>query len=221
MDTRQVSGAPTTHNRKRHADDILENEQRLSKRFNLLNLGELSVISPQTYDSYAFSTAHNGRLYIPVEQPKHSHQPIDSGDSMRIDDTKDKVYIYNLDDEVSDIESEEEKLVFLPDIEKRLSKIPKHVLTGRSPPTTSNEMILYSVPESLSIPREQDNVRKAIIETRARARDRQAQEAEAAQSQMGLVPEKKNRLYHYAQDQRGSVSVAVVDDNDEDAMDIG
>ena len=32
---------------KRHADDDLENEQRLSKRFNLLNLGTLVKSSSQ------------------------------------------------------------------------------------------------------------------------------------------------------------------------------
>ena len=40
MDARQFNGVPTTHGRKRHAEDNLENEQRLTKRFNLLNIGE-------------------------------------------------------------------------------------------------------------------------------------------------------------------------------------
>ena len=30
---------PAMHGHKRHADDSLETEQRLTKRFNLLNLG--------------------------------------------------------------------------------------------------------------------------------------------------------------------------------------
>ena len=96
---------------------------------------------------------------------------------MHLDDSRDRVYIHNLDDELSDIESEEEKLLFLPDIEKRLAKIPKSVLMGRSPSHVGNEVVLYSVPESLSVPPEQDNVRKAIIETRARAREKQTREA--------------------------------------------
>lgn len=121
---------------------------------------------------------------------------------MRLDDTRDRVYIHDLDDEVSDIESEEEKLVFLPDIEKRLTKIPNSVLISQSQPHTSNEVVLYNVPESLSIPREQDSVRKAIIETRARAREKQGQETEAPRSQPQIVPD----------------AVFV---NDEDAMDLG
>ena len=98
---------------------------------------------------------------------------------MNLDDTKDKVYIHNLDDELADIESEEEKLVFLPDIEKKLGKIPTSVLLGEGYPCASNEVVLYSVPSSLSVPKEQDKVRKAIIESRARAREKQLHGAEA------------------------------------------
>ena len=121
---------------------------------------------------------------------------------MRLDDSRDRVYIHNLDDEVSDVESEEEKLLFLPDIEKRLTKIPQSVLISQSQPHTSSEVILYHVPESLSVPREQDSVRKAIIETRARAREKQVQETEALRSQPQINPD-------------------TVYDNDEDAMDLG
>lgn len=101
-------------------------------------------------------------------------------DSMQLDDSKDRVYIYNLDDELSGTESDEEKLIFLPDVEKRLAKIPKSVLTSSIPPATSNEIVLYNVPQSLSVPEEQDSVRKAIIETRARAREQAAAAAAAA-----------------------------------------
>ena len=36
--------ASISHGQKRHADDNLESEQRLSKRFNLLNLGRSFLI---------------------------------------------------------------------------------------------------------------------------------------------------------------------------------
>lgn len=39
-----VTAASIPHGQKRHADDSLESDQRLSKRFNLLNLGILCVI---------------------------------------------------------------------------------------------------------------------------------------------------------------------------------
>jgi hypothetical protein len=98
---------------------------------------------------------------------------------MRLDDTKYKVYIYNLDDELSsDSESESGKLVFLPDIEKHLrtSRIPIPPFI-RDPPDPASpagrELVLYGVPSSISVPEERDSVRKAIIEARARARERQ------------------------------------------------
>lgn len=137
---------------------------------------------------------------------------------MQVDDTKEKVYIYNLDQEIADIESEEEKLVFLPDIEKKLGKIPRSVLTTKSQPVTSNEMILYSVPSSLSVPPEQDNVRKAIIETRARVREKQAQDAEKPQP---IILE-ATTIFRSNDDFSGQMSEPHIDDDDdENAMDIG
>ncbi len=101
---------------------------------------------------------------------------------MQVDETKDRVYIRNLDEELADVESEEERLVFLPDIEKKLNKIPKSVLLGESYPSFGTEMVLYGVPASLSVPEEHDKVRKAIIESRARVREKQIHDAEVPQS---------------------------------------
>lgn len=97
---------------------------------------------------------------------------------MQVDDTKDRIFIHNLDYELANVDSEEERLVFLPDIEKKLGKIPKSVLLGESYPSAGNEMVLYGVPTSLSVPQEHDKVRKAIIESRARAREKQIHDAE-------------------------------------------
>jgi hypothetical protein len=109
---------------------------------------------------------------------------------MQLDDSKYKVYIYNLDDELSSSDNETDdpndpnnsnnnKLVFLPDIEKHLRAtrrphIPAHVLP-RAEPAEGKELVLYRVPSSISVPEEQDSVRKAIIEARARAREREAE----------------------------------------------
>jgi hypothetical protein len=104
---------------------------------------------------------------------------------MRLDDTKYKVYIYNLDDELSSSDNEsdsESKLVFLPDIEKHLRnrRIPAHVLDPRPDPSewAGKELVLYREPSSISVPEEQDSVRKAVLEARARAREKQAAERE-------------------------------------------
>ena len=144
---------------------------------------------------------------------------------MHLDDTKDKVYIHNLDDELASIESEEEKLVFLPDIEKKLGRIPKSVLLGEGHPCTSNEVVLYSVPASLSVPKEQDKVRRAIIESRARAREKQlhSAEAEAEFTSASHIdgdgsntdPDEVNSVGHFTADQ------VMRTGEDEDAMDLG
>ena len=126
---------------------------------------------------------------------------------MQLDDTKDRVYIHNLDDELSEIESEDEKLIFLPDIEKKLGKIPKSVLLGESHPSAGNELVLYGVPTSLSIPKEQDNIRKAIIESRERAREKQM--ADSAKSEMVVNSPHKSSI----------ASEDKVEDGD--AMDLG
>ena len=91
---------------------------------------------------------------------------------MSVDDTPDRIYIHNLDAELADVENEEGKMIFLPDIEKKLGKIPKGVLTGEAHPCAhEKQLVLYKVPESLSLPREKDQVRKAIIDSRTRARE--------------------------------------------------
>lgn len=95
---------------------------------------------------------------------------------MQLDDSKHKVYVYDLDAELSDSgESDDGKLAFLPDIKKHLLKnrIPPSVLANKDGELAGMQMVLYSEPTSLSVPAEQDSVRKAIIESRARMRQKQ------------------------------------------------
>jgi hypothetical protein len=100
---------------------------------------------------------------------------------MQIDDSKHKVYIYNLDDELSsgDESEDNKKVIFLPDIEKHLrsNRIPTHVLANPQE-LAEKQLILYSVPSSISVPEEQDSVRKAILEARARLREKAEAERE-------------------------------------------
>ncbi|KAG7292494.1 hypothetical protein NEMBOFW57_002529 [Staphylotrichum longicolle] len=124
---------------------------------------------------------------------------------MELDDSKYKVYIYNLDDELSSSDNDETdpetdsggKLIFLPDIEKHLRnnrRIPAHVLAGPHPPdpaaawAAGKELVLYREPSSLSVPEEQDSVRKAILEARARAREKQRVEREQAAAAVAAAP---------------------------------
>ena len=136
---------------------------------------------------------------------------------MQMDDTKDKVYIYNLDDELKAVDEDEEKLVFLPDIERKLSRIPKSLLQGHGQPLANSEVVLYQVPSSLSVPVEQDNVRKAIIESRARARKKQLDEAKLVQD--GVT--KSVASINGWRDQEHHTAPADEDEDDIDAMDLG
>ena len=133
---------------------------------------------------------------------------------MQMDDTKDKVYIYNLDDELKAVDEDEEKLVFLPDIERKLNRIPKSLLRGHTQPLGNSEVVLYQVPSSLSVPEEHDNVRKAIIESRARAREKQL---ELVQNGITKSTASTNGSGHQ---EHHSAPADEVDD-DVDAMDLG
>lgn len=118
----------------------------------------------------------------PTMLKKHHHHRHRSPppDTMLVEDTPHRIYIHDLNAELSssdsDSESDESHPIFLPDIEKHIGKIPAHVLKNpvELKPTAENQLILYSVPSSLTVPEEQDRVRKAILEARARVRERQA-----------------------------------------------
>jgi uncharacterized protein DUF6649 len=94
---------------------------------------------------------------------------------MEVEDTKDRVFIHDLDEELADLESDDEHPIFIPDIEKHLVKIPASVLLGDDDrkKRDSMQLVLYNVPSSISVPKEKDSVRRAIIEARQRARDNQ------------------------------------------------
>lgn len=209
--------------RKRKADSQPENNERLSKRLSLLNLGMSMVpctagASQSSIGTNSHPEQNGQKLYVPVENPQRTdaasttYYPnttatlytraaqapsasLDDG-SMQLDDTKHKVYIYNMDDELSsesEAEPETDKVVFLPDIEKHLraNRIPPHILIAAGPDLedlAAKQLVLYSVPSSISVPEEQDSVRKAIIEARARVRERQKAEAEAASMRAAMAP---------------------------------
>ena len=130
------------------------------------------------------------------------------GDEMMLlDDTKHKVYIYNLDDELSsdaDSDPDDGRLVFLPDVERHLranrivpgvpNSVPRPILPNKDGELAGMQLVLYDDGvRSVSVPEEQDSVRKAIIEARARHRQRQQDErdARAAANNPLLRPESR------------------------------
>lgn len=90
---------------------------------------------------------------------------------MLLDDTKYTTYIHNLDQELAEPDTSEEGLVFSPLAAKMIS-VPESLL---STSTKGKELVLYKKPSSLSVPRERDSVRRAILDSRARARAEESQ----------------------------------------------
>ncbi|RBA12124.1 hypothetical protein FPRO05_03574 [Fusarium proliferatum] len=193
--------------RKRKAET--QDNERLSKRLSLLNLER-----------------SGNKLYVPVEQPAttpiSSAAPVPTSsnavsnpvpdETMQLDDSKHKVYIYNIDDELSsDSESDDPgKLVFLPDIEKHLraNRIPPSVLVNSEGELAGMQVVLYSDPKSLTVPEDKDSVRKAIIESRNRTRELQRLEREGKTEPPTI------------QDATLSTGIATSTDDDPDAMDL-
>ena len=176
---------------KRHASDSLENEQRLSKRLERLDLGMSTPLPLPAF--YSISLTHGPLPERSIHRPRHlptydswsrRNEPTlpvtgaaVTDDTMQVDETKDRIFISNLDDELSDGESaEEDELIILPGVEKRMTRIPSSVLAHddhSSRPST--ELVLYRIPTSLSIPEAEDSVRRVILESRARARAKDGQ----------------------------------------------
>lgn len=181
----------------------------------------------------------NSNYYI-AKQPTPTHAPSSStspnggvtatravrsnDEYMDVEDTRDRVYIRDLDEELADIKSDEEKLIFLPDIEKRLSKLPRHILTGRAEDQEGQELVLYGVPKSLTVQEGQDTVRKAIIESRQRARDKAVEEARLEEMKRQYDQSALTAPAETAHGYSGGYVVEEVEDNsldhDPDAMDM-
>jgi len=234
----QTASSSSKRGVKRVADESNDDALRFTKRFNLLSIG---TSSPSLHSHGRALTAAaldpqangNSNYYIPVTpSPTHGTPiPPQTGlaatvedDSMNVDDTRHRVYVQNLDAELAEIEANEpeERLIFLPDIEKHFSRIPEHLLAAPqdaiSAAQQQQELVLYSVPKSLTVDESQDSVRKAILEARQRARDKAAEDArheemerQYAQGDGDVV----ETAHGY-----GSGYIEPVED-DPDAMDIG
>lgn len=92
----------------------------------------------------------------------------DLADQMLLDDTKSTIFIHDIDRELAESDTQEDTISILPGVAGTLLSIPNTLITDTKP--QSHELVLYQEPKSLSVPEEQDNVRRAIAETRARAR---------------------------------------------------
>ncbi|KIW91963.1 uncharacterized protein Z519_06945 [Cladophialophora bantiana CBS 173.52] len=125
---------------------------------------------------------------IPIKPPT-----LPDADFMTVDDTPHRIIIHDLESEIAQIEAEEaahNATLFLPDIDKRVSRMPQKLLrsqnpdrlpqpAGLPPENLNTALVLYRDPSSISVPEEEDVVRKTIIEARRRAREKTVEEQRA------------------------------------------
>nr|OQO19400.1 hypothetical protein B0A51_15171 [Rachicladosporium sp. CCFEE 5018] len=160
-----------------------------------------------------------------ANEAQSGRPPTSSDDSMSVDDTPNRVYVHDIDAELADVESHEpeERLIFLPDIEKHFSRIPQQVLTGLRDSADNHEaqqLVLYDVPKSLTKDEGHDSVRRAILEARQRARQKAA---ETARYEDMVRKYGQSQEMHDAETAHGYTNgyEGDVEDHDPDAMDIG
>jgi hypothetical protein len=167
----------SSNSRKRRAEVEPESEHPITKRLARMRIGKKKLYDLRSpVLTFLLDQPH---IQPSVTSPEPAQDCSPSNDRMYLDDTKDKVYIHDLESEIAQIEAEEPKGIFLPDIDRKISAIPQQLLQNQGN-NANTQMILYHVPSSISVPEAQDHVRKAIIASRARAREKQAQGAEGS-----------------------------------------
>lgn len=140
------------HGRKRPAEEELD-DQPLTKKFGRLQIGPLAGLPLLECREGQARTVPN------------IHRP---SDAMILDDTDTTLYIHNLEQELAETEILDGAFTILPGIEDRLSLT--NILVANDSKRPCTDVVLYREPESLSIPKDKDQVRRALIETRERAR---------------------------------------------------
>ncbi|KAJ5415324.1 hypothetical protein N7465_004019 [Penicillium sp. CMV-2018d] len=161
------------HGKKRPAEADPDGAQPLTKRFGYLRIDNSVPISARTKPKgHIQHIQHNHPDHIDHHQHNQHNQELSPPlDAMILDDTKHTTYIHNLDQEL--MEADSPGLVFSPFVQKVLS-VPQSVLSDSKP--SGKELVLYTEPSSLTVPKEKDNVRRAILESRARARENKVPE---------------------------------------------
>ncbi|KAL2814727.1 hypothetical protein BJX63DRAFT_189034 [Aspergillus granulosus] len=139
------------HGTKRPAEGELD-DQPLAKKFGRLRIGPLAMVNSPARREY---------------QVRPNPKSNGFEDAMMLDDTKHTVYVHDLEQELEETEFLQAGLTILPGLSDKLS-MSKMLVSSTKP--QCNEVVLYREPESLSIPKDKDQVRRALIETRERAR---------------------------------------------------
>ncbi|CAI7585657.1 unnamed protein product [Penicillium manginii] len=144
------------HGKKRAAEGDPDGAQPLTKRFNQLQLDNVppSPGARARYHEAPTSTSMTTSTPNSTPLPVYPQAQGNENESMLLDDTEHTTYIYDLDRELADSDSPPGALVLLP-LAERMLVVPDSVLSDDS--KQGKELVLYSDPSSLSVPREQDS----------------------------------------------------------------
>lgn len=100
-----------------------------------------------------------------------TEDPAGSPDMMLLDDQPHTLYVHDLDRELAETDAPADSVVFLPGFEDQLASVPRLLLADNKPNCTA--LVLYREPVSLLEPDGDSGVKRALVETRKRARARQ------------------------------------------------
>lgn len=130
---------------------------------------------------------HHHRHHDLIRAPSTTQERAGSPDRMLVDDQKHTIYIQNLDRELADIDLPQDSVAFLPGIEERLASVPRLMLADNRA-SNCGELVLYREPESLLEPNRNSYVRRALVETRERARACHKAQVSACSDVPGSMP---------------------------------
>ncbi|KAI5295414.1 hypothetical protein KEM52_001484 [Ascosphaera acerosa] len=230
--------------RKRPASEALDGEQqRLSKRFNQLHIGSQLVrvgpaarcTSPDISSSGSGSPSSSdddeagGSSSMTDEGEPCLPDTTDDGDGdggdefMDVEDTKHRVFIGNLEREIREIERLEKQgkePIILPGLEKLIYR--PGALRLKPPAVPSNELVLYKVPASISVPEQHDSVRRALADHRDRASERLVAHGLTTSQTLFASdePEQAQAAIAASRARADADADADADANDDDAMDV-
>ena len=232
---------------KRKAEGDL-NDDRLTKRLESLKLGlstlELCLLESSAANNLTVEAQAKTRpqLYAHIQrrpsapivaQPaQDAPQLVQDEDDMAVDETKHRVYISNLEKEIAEIEAAEEaakKTIFMPDVAKRLhdQRIPHSIYANKDGDiggiNRDQALVLYDLPKSLTVDESKDSVRRAFIDARHRAQEKQRMVTGLPPSQS--MPQSQLALPAPSADaglelDDGDEPMALDEDEDDDVMEI-
>jgi len=172
--------------RKRGAEEEFETQSKISTHFKKLRINNAPLPSrPEPVGGVSLCPhSHNTDPRAPTcqnhrDSPPSIRSASAADDFMPVDDTPHRIVIHDLDAELAQIEADEEqsRAFLMPDVDKKVTAIPQRLLQSRTAQTENRTtaLVLYQEPTSITVPEEEDAVRRAVMAARARVRERQTQ----------------------------------------------